>query len=180
MRIAVFCAANNNIAQVYFDEARRLGQWMAQHGHSLVFGGTNSGLMNAVAEAMHDGGGRTIGVIPQILPASRRYKDLDVEIPCDNLSDRKDLMLAHSDAIVALPGGIGTLDEIFTVASANTIGYHKKRVIVYNIGGYWNPLVRLLDHLQDNGMIRGNYSDQILIANSFEDVTRLIEEDGAE
>lgn len=119
--------------------------------------------------------GNLIGVVPRIVERGGRMSDrLTVHIPCDNLSDRKDLLLAHSDVVVALPGGIGTLDEVFTVAAAHTIGYHQKRIILYNIGGFWNTLIALLDDLQQRGMIRGHWKDYICVANSFEELTAMI------
>ena len=119
--------------------------------------------------------GNLIGVVPRIVERGGRMSDrLTVHIPCDNLSDRKDLLLAHSDVVVALPGGIGTLDEVFTVAAAHTIGYHQKRIILYNIGGFWNTLIALLDDLQQRGMIRGHWKDYIYVANSFEELTDMI------
>ena len=119
--------------------------------------------------------GNLIGVVPRIVERGGRMSDrLTVHIPCDNLSDRKDLLLAHSDVVVALPGGIGTLDEVFTVAAAHTIGYHQKRIILYNIEGFWNTLIALLDDLQQRGMIRGHWNDYIIVANSFEDLTAMI------
>ena len=119
--------------------------------------------------------GNLIGVVPRIVERGGRMSDrLTVHIPCDNLSDRKDLLLAHSDVVVALPGGIGTLDEVFTVAAAHTIGYHQKRIILYNIGGFWNTLIALLDDLQQRGMIRGHWKDYISVANSFDELTAMI------
>ena len=119
--------------------------------------------------------GNLIGVVPRIVERGGRMSDrLTVHIPCDNLSDRKDLLLAHSNVVVALPGGIGTLDEVFTVAAAHTIGYHQKRIILYNIGGFWNTLIALLDDLQQRGMIRGHWKDYISVANSFEELTVMI------
>ena len=119
--------------------------------------------------------GDLIGVVPRIVERGGRMSDrLTVHILCDNLSDRKDLLLAHSDVVVALPGGIGTLDEVFTVAAAHTIGYHQKRTILYNIGGFWNTLIALLDDLQQRGMIRGHWKDYISVANSFEELTAMI------
>ena len=119
--------------------------------------------------------GNLIGVVPRIVERGGRMSErLTVHIPCDNLSDRKDLLLAHSDVVVALPGGIGTIDEVFTVAAAHTIGYHQKRIILYNIGGFWNTLIALLDDLQQRGMIRGHWKDYISVANSFEELTAMI------
>ena len=119
--------------------------------------------------------GNLIGVVPRIIERGGRMSErLTVHIPCDNLSDRKDLLLAHSDVIVALPGGIGTLDEVFTVAAAHTIGYHQKRIILYNIEGFWNTLIALLDDLQQHSMIRGHWNDYISVANCFDELTAMI------
>lgn len=97
---------------------------MAENGHTLVFGGCNLGLMECVAKAVHDAGGTTIGVVPMIIEKGGKVSDhVDVKMMCDNLSDRKDLMLAQCDVAVALPGGVGTLDEIFTIAASASIGY---------------------------------------------------------
>ena len=121
MKIAVFCSANDEIDPEYFRLTTQLGEWMAREGHTLVFGGCDSGLMECVARAVKDQGGRTIGVIPSIVEqGGRRSRHLDVEIPCDDLSDRKSLLMDQADAFIALPGGIGTLDEIFTVAASKT------------------------------------------------------------
>lgn len=177
MKIAVFCSANNNIVDKYTKEVEALGQWIGTAGHTLVYGGSNTGLMECVARAAHDAGATVIGVVPQILEKDGRVSDyIDVEIPCDNLSDRKDLMLAQADTAVALPGGIGTLDELFSVAASRTIGYHTKKIILYNINGFWDSLVHLLDDLQERGMIRGQYTDGILPVSTLEELQEKIEE----
>lgn len=98
--------------------------------------------MECVGRAVHEGGGLTIGVIPTLVEkGGRQSQYVDVEIPCDNLDDRKHLMQVQCDVAVALPGGIGTLDEVFTLAASHTIGYHQKMVILYNIDGFWDSLV---------------------------------------
>ena len=95
---------------------------------------------------------------------------VDIDIPCDNLSDRKQLMMDQADVFVALPGGIGTLDEIFTVAASATIGYHQKPVVLFNVKGFWNPLVQLLDNLKAQGMVRGEWQQYIRIISSLEEL----------
>ena len=177
MKIAVFCSANKNIDPDYFTLTQDLGQWMGENEHTLIFGGCNLGLMDCIGRAVKAAGGRTIGVVPSLVEKNgKAFDGLDVEIPCDNLSDRKDLMLAQSDIVVALPGGIGTLDEIFTVAASHTIGYHHKMVILYNMKGFWNSTIALLDDLQAKGMIRGDWHDYIEVANSLEELKTKIEE----
>ena len=146
MNVAVFCSANNDIAPDYFRAAKELGRWIGENGHTLVYGGGNSGLMECIGEE------------------GRRVSDyVDVEIPCEDLNDRKAIMMERADVFHALPGGIGTLDEVFTVAASATIGYHRKKVVLHNVKGFWDSLVLLLDDLQKHGMIRGDYHDFIEI-----------------
>lgn len=176
MKIAVFCSANRNIDPDFFAMTEELGKWMGENGHDVVFGGCNMGLMDCIGKAVKAHGGRAIGVVPSLVEkGGKTFDDLDVEIPCDNLSDRKDLLLAQSDIVVALPGGIGTLDEIFTVAASHTIGYHHKMVILYNMKGFWNSTIALLDDMQQKGMIRGEWHDYIDVANDFEELKEKIE-----
>ena len=175
MKICIFCSANQQIDPDFFNMTEELGKWAAKNGHDIVFGGVNQGLMECVAKAAREHGCRTIGVVPMIVEKSGRTSDhVDVEIPCDNLSDRKQLMMDQSDVFIALPGGIGTLDEVFTIAASATIGYHQKKVILYNMKGFWDTLISLLDDLQAKGMIRGDWRQYIKIANSLEELADLI------
>ena len=175
MKICVFCSANQQIDPDFFVLTEELGRWAAKNGHSIVYGGVNQGLMECVAKAAKEDGGRTIGVVPMMVEKTGRTSDyVDVEIPCDNLTDRKQLMMDQSDVFIALPGGIGTLDEIFTVAASHTIGYHQKPVILYNMKGFWDRLIALLDDLQAKGMIRGDWRDYTKTADSIEEISQLI------
>ena len=175
MKICVFCSANQQIDPEFFTMTEALGKWAAENGHTIVFGGVNQGLMECVGKATKEGGGRTIGVIPTKVEETGRISDyVEIEIPCDNLTDRKQLMMDQSDVFIALPGGIGTIDEVFTVAASATIGYHHKPVILYNMKGFWNDLIALLDGLQAKGMIRGDWRQYIKVADSIEEISRLI------
>lgn len=175
MKIAIFCSANADIDPDYFKMTEELGRWAGENGHTIVFGGCAMGLMECVARAARQAGGTTIGVVPTIIERGGRKSDnVDITIGCDNLSDRKDLMLAQSDVVVALPGGVGTLDEIFTVAASATIGYHSKRVILYNMKGFWNSLIALLDDMQRRGMIRGDWRRIISTADSINELTCML------
>lgn len=171
MKIAVYCSANKNIDPDFFTMTEELGRWMGENGHTVVFGGCNMGLMECIAKAAHEAGGRTIGVVPTIIEKGGRMSEyVDIHIPCDNLDDRKALMVAQSDINIALPGGVGTLDEIFTVCAAASIGYHQKKVILYNMKGFWNSLLQMLDDLEQKGVIRDGFHSQLLVANSLEEV----------
>ena len=174
-RICIFCSANNNIAPAYFQLTEELGRWAAQEGYVIVFGGVNQGLMECVAKAAKEAGGKTVGVVPSIVEESGRTSQYNDEvISCTNLNERKQLMIEQSDVFIALPGGVGTLDEIFTVASSYTIGYHHKPVILYNMQGFWDSTVRMLDDLQQQGFIRGQWHDYIKVAGSLEELKRLL------
>ena len=175
MNICIFCSANSNIPTEYFERTSELGTWMGANGHTLVFGGCNLGLMECVAKAVHDAKGMTVGVVPTIVEKGGKVSDyVDVKILCDNLSDRKDLMIERSDVIIALPGGVGTLDEIFTVLAATSIGYHNKRVILYNIGGFWDSLIAMLNDLKARGVLRTGFEDTVKVAHSLDEIAALI------
>ena len=175
MNIAVYCSANDNIDPDFFKETEKLGRWMGENGHTVVYGGCNIGLMECIGRSVHDAGGRVIGVIPQIIEQGGKKSDcIDIEFPCDNLSDRKEIMMNQSEVFIALPGGLGTLDEIFTVAASSTIGYHHKKTILYNIKGFWNPLIAVLDDLQSKGFIRGDYRNYIQVADNLETLVGLL------
>lgn len=175
MNICIFCSANSNIPTEYFERTSELGTWMGANGHTLVFGGCNLGLMECVAKAVHEAKGMTVGVVPTIVEKGGKVSDhVDVKILCDNLSDRKDLMIERSDVIIALPGGVGTLDEIFTVLAAASIGYHSKRVILYNIGGFWDSLIAMLDDLKTRGVLRAGFEDTVKVAHTLDEIAAFI------
>ena len=171
MKLCIFCSANQNIDPDFFEMTRELGEWAAKNGHSIVFGGHDAGLMHAVSQAAHDAGGQVIGVVPRkIMEMGRLSPYLDVHIPTENLTDRKDLMMLQGDAFIVLPGGIGTLDELFTTAAAATLQYHQKPLILWNMKGFWNSLIACLDDLQQKGVIRGDWRSGIKVANNIGEV----------
>ena len=175
MKIGVFCSANDNIDPDFFSLTEELGKWMGEQGHTLIYGGCDSGLMRAIGHSVHSHGGKTIGVVPRIIEkGGRQASCLDVDIPVDNLSDRKDVMLQQADVFIALPGGVGTLDEIFTVVASHTIGYHDKQVILYNQKGFWDSTIEMLDDMQHRGMIRGDYHQFIVPLNTLDEIIKLI------
>jgi uncharacterized protein (TIGR00730 family) len=174
MKLCIFCSANKNIDPDFFEMTRELGKWAAENGHSIVFGGHDAGLMHAVSKAAKEAGGEVIGVVPhKIMEMGRLSPYLDVHIPTENLTDRKDLMMLQSDAFIVLPGGIGTLDELFTTAAAATLQYHQKPIILWNMKGFWNSLIACMDDLQQKGVIRGDWRNGIKVANSLEEVISL-------
>ena len=171
MKIGIFCSANDNIDKSYFNLTEELGKWMANKGHALVYGGGNSGLMESIGKAVHEAGGQTIAMVPRIMEEDcRMSKYVDVHFPCEDLTDRKALIMEQSDVFIALPGGIGTLDEVFTVAASHTIGYHNKPMLLYNMNGFWDAAIHLLEDMQKRGMIRGHYTKYIKVVKSIEEI----------
>ena len=176
MKLCVFCSANQQIDPDFFDLTEQLGRWAGAHGHQIVFGGHDAGLMHSVSQGCKEAGGMVIGVVPRKIEEMGRLSPmLDVHIPTDTLSDRKDLMMAQSDAFIVLPGGIGTLDELFTVAAAATLDYHRKPIVLWNMKGFWNSLVACLDDLETKGMMRkGGWRTMVQVVSTLDELTALI------
>ena len=176
-KIAVFCAASESIDKSYVNAAHDVGMMIGRLSASLVYGGARFGLMEATAKAAKETGAQVIGVVPHILVERDRVSTLlDKKIPCSNLSERKDIMLERSDLLVALPGGIGTLDEIFHVMAAATIGYHTKRVVLYNVNGFWNPLLATVEEMSQAGFVRGDLGKSMAVASTIGELEKLIME----
>ena len=174
-RIGVFCSASEVIDSIYFEKAQEFGRWMGQNKKTLVYGGANLGLMECVAKAAKENGGFVMGVVPTKLEERGAVSDLlDVTFRVDNLSERKDAMLRESDVLVALPGGVGTLDEVFHIMAAASIGYHTKKVILYNINGFWDGLLDFLEGLIGQGFARRPMEKFYGVANSFEELIDLL------
>ena len=174
-RVAVFCAASEEIDPLYSRAAVEVGMLLGRIGAELVYGGARFGLMEATARGAKESGAHVVGVVPMILEERGRVSSLiDEKINCNNLSDRKDIMLGRSDILVALPGGIGTLDEIFHVMAAATIGYHGKKVVLYNVNCYWSPLVEMLQDGEKKGFVRGGLERFMAVAGNIDELERII------
>ena len=171
MNIAVFCSANADIDPRFYEATAALGRWCAEKGHTVIFGGTNQGLMECLAKATHEAGGRVVGVVPKFVEEGGKESTYVDEVHhCENLTDRKEMLNTLCDVAIALPGGVRTLDEVFTLVAANTVGYRRQRVILYNMKGFWDTLVALLNNLEHQGMIRGNYRNLISVVNNLDEL----------
>lgn len=150
--VCVFCGSRAGRNPAYAEAAAALGRALAEAGMRLVYGAGDVGLMGEVARAAMAAGGQTFGVIPQHLDAREVGKrDLQVFVITETMHERKKVMFANSDAVVLLPGGPGSLDEFFEVATWKQLGLHDKPVIVLNISGYWDRLMGLIDHIIAEG-----------------------------
>lgn len=174
-KIGIFCSASENIDKMYFDSARRVGEWIGETGKTLIYGGSNLGLMECVARAVKENGGKVIGVVPTKLEEKGKVSTLlDEVIHTRNLSERKDVMTELADILVALPGGVGTLDELFHVIASASIGYHQKRVIFYNEYGFYDELLKALKTLENKGFARQPLSTYYDIANTLDELKEKI------
>jgi uncharacterized protein (TIGR00730 family) len=148
----VFCGSRDGTNPAYRAAAEDLGRALAAAGWQLVYGAGDVGLMGAVAEAAQAGGGDTMGVIPvHLLPREGGKRDLTRFVVTENMHERKKVMFMNSDAIVVLPGGAGSLDELFEVLTWRQLGLHHKPLLVLNVEGYWTPLRDLIDHVIGQG-----------------------------
>jgi uncharacterized protein (TIGR00730 family) len=153
--ICVYCGSGLGLNPAYAAAARALGHALAQNGIGLVYGGGSLGLMGEVARATLDGGGRVVGIIPSFLiEKEKMMRDVDELIVTEDMHERKRLMFEHSDAFVALPGGIGTLEELVEQLTWVQLGRHAKPVVVANIEGFWDPFLSLLRHMKVDTFIR--------------------------
>ncbi|MFN4349427.1 MAG: TIGR00730 family Rossman fold protein [Hylemonella sp.] len=143
--LCVYCGSRPGLDPQFADMARTVGQWIGRHGGQLVYGGGKAGLMGIVAEATLQAGGRVVGIIPKALVEKEWALHDCTELHIvDTMHDRKRMMAERADAFVALPGGIGTLEELFEVWTWRQLGYHDKPVGILNSGGYYDGLLAFL------------------------------------
>lgn len=154
MRISVFLSSKTELPAAYSEAAAMVGTWMGRSGHTLVYGGARKGQMEVLAQAVKREGSRVIGVVPQVLVERNLVSHcVDVPLHCADLSERKAIMMRESEVFLILPGGIGTLDELFTVLAVNTLYAERRRVVLFNAGGCWDALLSLLDGLHAAGLV---------------------------
>ena len=153
MNISVFCGATLPRNPEYIHAARHLGQLLAQGGHTLLYGGSNLGLMGTVSGAVLEGGGRVVGVIPSFFTEEIILSQPVTElVRVATIAERKEYLIAHSDAFIALPGGIGTIDETFEVLVANQLGLCSKPMGLLNTLGFFNPQYDMLHRMEADGL----------------------------
>jgi len=174
-RLAVYCGSSMGTDPAFRAAAEALGGAMAERGIGLVYGGGRLGLMGVVADAVLAGGGEAFGVIPQALTdlevAHRGLTELHT---VTTMHERKAKMTELTDAFVALPGGIGTYDELFEAWTWNALGYHAKPFALLNVSGFWDEMIRFLDHATASGFMSAARREQLLVTDTIDEaITRL-------
>jgi uncharacterized protein (TIGR00730 family) len=179
-RLAVYCGSATGSHEMFAETTRATASAMVSRGVDLVYGGGRLGLMGLIADSVLAEGGRVYGVIPAAL--------VDLEVAhtgvtelfhVANMHERKAKMTDLADAFLALPGGIGTLDELFEAWSWNVLGYHAKPFCLLNVGGFWDGLVHFMDHATKSGFLSESRRKQLLVATSPEEALELLDEAAA-
>lgn len=157
--VCVYCGSSNHVDDVYKKLAVDVGTALAQHKKRIVYGGGHVGLMGLVADSALKAGGEVIGIIPEHIRAHEvQHKGLTELHVVDSMHTRKNLMAEKADAFVVLPGGFGTLDEAFEVLTWKQLALHNKPIIIFNVNGFWDPLIKLIDHMIEQGFApKNNY-----------------------
>ncbi|HLK96899.1 MAG TPA: TIGR00730 family Rossman fold protein [Hymenobacter sp.] len=161
--VAVYCGSSSGTNEVYTQQAQEMGRVLAERGLTLVYGGGRVGLMGAVADSVLQHGGRAIGVIPDFLVAKEvEHTGLTELHVVKSMHERKLLMADLADSFVAMPGGYGTLEELFEVLTWGQLGLHQKPVALLNVQGFYDHLLRALDHMVEEGLLRRENRQQLL------------------
>ncbi|HDZ72080.1 MAG TPA: TIGR00730 family Rossman fold protein [Aurantimonas coralicida] len=172
--VCVYCGSSAGRDPLYIDSGRKLGAAIGEAGMRLVYGGGTRGIMGAVSEGVIAAGGGVTGIIPRFLidmeATERELKRLDELIVTEDMHERKHLMFQRSDAFVALPGGIGTLEELVEILTWSQLGRHEKPIVIANIGGFWDPLSRLFDHMSEEGFLHRAHQVRPIIIDDVADI----------
>ena len=154
MKICLYGSGSRKIDKIYTDEAYELGRKMAENGHTLVFGGGDTGMMGACAKGIHDNNGKSIGIAPEWIgefePLCEKCSKF---IYVDSMDERKQEFLNNSDAFIISPGGIGTLDEFFEIITLKKLKQHNKEIIVFNINHFYDTMLEMIDEMGEKGFL---------------------------
>ena len=174
MRICLYGSGSRKINKKYTDEAYELGRILAEYGHTLVFGGGDTGMMGACAKGIHDNNGKSLGIAPEWIgnfePLCEECSEF---IYVDSMDERKNKFVENSDAFIITPGGIGTLDEFFEIITLKKLKQHNKEIIVFNIDGFYNKMLEMIDEMGEKGFL---YKQEELfkIANDLNEIEEFL------
>jgi len=169
--ICVFCGSSLGNDPIYQQMAQATGQAIAEQGKTLIYGGGRSGLMGVVADSALKAGGRVVGIIPNALvDRELAHKGLTELYVVDNMHERKTEMSEQADAFIALPGGAGTLEEIFEQWTWNQLGIHQKPCAFLNVGGFYDDLIKMIQGSVARGFSQSRFVDQLIVANDINEI----------
>ncbi len=175
--VCVYCGSSSRVNQRYKDNAKTIGTMLAQKGIDVVYGGGRVGLMGIVADAAMNAGGKVIGIIPQHIQAKEIEHHGITELHVvDSMHTRKRMMAEKSDAFVVLPGGFGTLDEAFEIITWKQLQLHEKPIIIFDDNGFWDPLIKLMDNLINEGFATPRHRSLYRVAHSLPEVFEILKQ----
>ena len=167
--VTVFCGSKPGVDASYVNQAETLGKMLANKGITLIYGGGNKGIMGAVANASLLEGGKVVGIIPTLLLEwEAQHNGLTELIVTESMHSRKLLLYDKCDVAIILPGGMGTMDELFEMLTWNNLGIHNKKVYILNVNGYYNALIQLLDTMDGQGFMYEKWRDRLIECDSVE------------
>ncbi len=176
--VCVYCGSSPGRTAVYRQAGHTLGRSLAEAGLRLVYGGGTKGIMGAVADGAMRAGGKVTGIIPRFLlnreATEAALGALDDLVVTENMHERKHKMFEESDAFVALPGGIGTVEEIVEIMTWAQLGHHRKPIVFVNIEGFWDPMLALMEHMRAEGFIHTGHLVAPLVADRADAVVPMI------
>ena len=171
--VTVYCSSSSKLAAAHNQAAAALGRAIGESGWKLVYGGNNVGMMGIVADAVRDAGGKVVGVTPQLFVDKGIADELcDELIVTSGMRDRKAAMEERGDAFIALPGGLGTFEEIFEIICGKVLGYHNKPIVLLNVEGYYDPLLAMIEHGVQQNFIKASARELYFVAST---VTEAVE-----
>lgn len=154
MNICLYGSGSREIDEIYTNEAYELGCKIAELGHTLIFGGGDTGMMGACGKGVHDNNGKSIGIAPKWIenfePLCERCSEF---VYVDSMEERKNKFLQYSDAFIITPGGIGTLDEFFEIITLKKLKRHDKKIIIFNINQFYNTMLKMIDEMDEKGFL---------------------------
>ena len=173
--VCVYCGSSQRVDEIYKYTARKVGGAIGSQKLRLIYGGGHVGLMGVLADAALAAGGEVTGIIPEhIRTHEMQHTGLTELIVVDNMHIRKDMMAEKADAFVALPGGFGTLDELFEILTWKQIGLHTKPIIIYNEHGFWDPLLVLIEHVVSKNFAPANNREIFKVVTNIDDLFKAI------
>jgi uncharacterized protein (TIGR00730 family) len=167
MKVCVFCGSSMGNDPRYQEAAAQLGEVLAQNDCTLYYGGANVGLMKIIADKMLERGKQVVGIIPKLITDMEiAHEGVTEMIEVDSMSERKMMLINESDAFIAMPGGFGTLDEIFEVVVLNQLRITDKPIALYNTLNYYDSMIQFIDHAVNQGFIRKEHRDNIIVSDN--------------
>lgn len=175
-KATVYCASSPNVNKIYFDAARKLGEILAKNSIELVFGGGAKGLMGAIADSVLDNGGKATGIMPHFMKEVEwQHKRVNNFIFTDTMAERKAKLISESDALITLPGGCGTVEELFEAISLKRLNFYKNPIVIVNINGFYDPIEEYLNKAVDEKFMSEDHRKIWDFVESPDDVLDAIE-----